>query len=65
MGATMKGQVCGGVCTPLAERLSMVELEAMGFLAALPALIDVRAAGTVAFVDGSAYGRRDVPTFSG
>ena len=65
MGATMKGQVRGGVRTLHAERLSMVELEIMSFLAALATLVDIRAARTVALVDGSAHGRRDVPFFAG
>ena len=65
MGATVKGQVRGGVRTLHAERLSMVELEVMGFLAALATLVDIRAARAIALVDGSAHGRRDVPTSSG
>src|SRR4051812_27842112 len=54
----MKGQVRGGVCTLHAERLSMVELKVVYFLAALATLVDRRTAGTIAFVDGSAHGRR-------
>jgi hypothetical protein len=65
VSATMKGQVCGGVRAVHAERLSMVELEVMGFLAAPTSIVDIRAARTIAFVDGSAHGRRDMPIFRG
>ena len=40
MGTAMKRQIRGGVCTQYAERLSMVELEVMSFLAAHATLVD-------------------------
>ena len=58
--ATMQREVCGGVRTLLAERLSMVELEIACFSTALTASVDERAARTIALVDCPAYGRGDV-----
>jgi hypothetical protein len=49
MGTTVKGQVRGGVCTLHAERLSMVELEVVCFLAAFATLVDIRAAECAGF----------------
>ena len=60
VGATMQREVCGGVRTLPAERLSMVELETVCFLTALTAFVDERAARTVALVDYAAHGRGDV-----
>ena len=60
VGATMQRQICGGVRTLLAERLSVVELEAVCFSTALTASVDERAARTIALVDCPAYGRGNV-----
>ena len=57
VGATMQRQVCGGVRTLLAERLSMVKLETVCFSTALTTCIDKGAARVVALVDCPAYGR--------
>ena len=56
VGVTMQRQVSGRVRTLLAERLSMVELEAVRFLTALTASVHVRAARTIALADCPAYG---------
>ena len=60
VSATMQREVCGGVRTLLAERLSMVELEVVRFSTALTASVDERATRTVALVDCPAYGRGNV-----
>ena len=65
VGATMQREVCGGVRTLPAERLSMMELEVTCFLTALTAFVDERAARTVALVDYAAYGRGDVTAAAG
>ena len=57
---TMQREVCGGVRTLLAERMSMVELETVCFSTAFTTSVDERAARTIALVDCPAYGRRDV-----
>ena len=51
VGATVQRQVCGGVLTLLAERLSMVKLETVCFSTALTTCIDKGAARVVALVD--------------
>ena len=60
VGATMQRQVCGGVRTLLAERLSMVELEVACFSTALTTSVDERAARTIALVDRAACRRGNV-----
>ena len=60
VGATMQREVCGGVRTLLAERLSMVELEVACFSTALTTSVDERAAGTIALVDCPACRRGNV-----
>ena len=60
VGATMQREVCGGVRTLPAERLSMVELEAARFSTALTTSVDERAARTIALVDCPAYRRGNV-----
>ena len=62
VATTMQRQVCGGVRTLLAERLSMVELEVMCFLTALTTFVDKRAARAVALVNCPAYSRGNVTT---
>ena len=62
VGATVQRQVCGGVLTLLAERLSMVKLEAARFSTALTASVDERAARTIALVDCPAHSRGNVTT---
>jgi hypothetical protein len=61
----MERQVRDGVRTLHAERLPMMELEVMRFLAALATFVDVSAAPAVALVDGSAHSRRDMPSLLG
>ena len=60
VGATMQREVCGGVSTLLAERLSMVKLEAARFSTALTASVGERATRTIALADCPAYGRGNV-----
>ena len=62
VAATMQREVCGGVRTLLAERLSMVELEAARFLTAFTTSVHERAARTIALVDRPAHGRGNVTT---
>jgi len=62
VGATVQRQVCGGVLTLLAERLSMVKLEAARFSTALTASVDERAARTIALVDCPPHSRGNVTT---
>ena len=60
VSATMQGEVCGGVRTLLAERMSMVELETVCFSTAFTTSVDERAARTIALVDCPTYGRGNV-----
>ena len=60
VSATTQREIYGGVHTLLAERLSMVELEVVGFSTALTTCVDKSAARAVALVDCPAYRRGNV-----